>query len=133
MRSRSTAVAAALALPGIVLLLLIATPVAAFAGLEAAGAVYGWWTAGPNYTVTPTATCLREHGYTVSRLDGYGYPAIRASRGKDWLDAYFTPSTDAADHLRTELYSAIERRNVVFDSMVELPRDRPVVACLRAD
>jgi len=120
-----------LALPGILLFAVIAALIAAVAAWKVAGAVDAWWSAGPNYTPAATASCLRHHGYAISRVDGYGYPGIRASRGQDYLDAYFTPNTHDADHLAVRIYSAIERRNVVFDSMVELPRDGPIVACLR--
>src|SRR5262249_20083316 len=102
--------------------------------------------AGQAYSLHATTTCLRAHGYTVSRpyrvpwTTGKGEPTVdvrhpaRPRAVEEFLT--FTSSVAKAqrDSNATD-YGLVTRRNVVFNIEGDvglLPWDKPIVACLRS-
>ena len=116
----------------------IAALIASVAAWKVVGAVDAWWNAGPNYTMAPTAACLREDGFTVSRIrrgtgDG-NYPGIWISRRGDYLlSAYFTPSAQTAEKALEGMSVSIgPRRNVATNLEVSFGQTDRALACLRS-
>ena len=128
-----------LALPGFLVFAVLAAIVAVGGTFWLAGAAWAWWNSGPNYTLAPTASCLRQHGYTADRIrrgtGDWNYPGLWISRRGDYLmSMYFTPSPRAAEKALVGMsVSAGARRNVATNLEVFLRDDAPVLACLRTE
>jgi hypothetical protein len=126
-----------LALPGVLVFLVIAAVIAAVAAWKVAGAVGAWWSAGPNYRLAPTASCLRDRGYAASRIPiGKGdmnFPGIWVNRRGDYLmDIYFTPNTETASKVLAGMSDSIgPRRNVVTNLEDSVDATDSALACLR--
>ena len=115
---------------------------AALAGLVLSGCGSG----GPNYRMRATATCLRAHGYSVSRpyrvrwTTGKGEPTIevRHPARPHAVDEVVTFTSSVAKAQRDSNatdYGLVTRRNVVFNIEGDvgfLPWDKPIAACLRS-
>jgi hypothetical protein len=118
--------------------LVIAALGVAVAAWKVAGAVGAWWNAGPNYALAPTASCLREHGYSVAPIrrgtGDWNYPGIWIARRGDYLmSAYFTPSAEAAGKALARMSVSIgPRRNVATNLEASFGQTEQALACLRS-
>lgn len=91
----------------------------------------------PNYSLAPTAKCLRAHGYSVSHPfhGDFGRRTVEIVHHRHfWLVSFTASAAQAQRNASTDPYGIPTRRNVVFDieGVGLLPRDMPVVDCLRS-
>ncbi|HEY2354643.1 MAG TPA: hypothetical protein VGH79_07090 [Gaiellaceae bacterium] len=138
MRSRVAPVAVGFALPGILLFSAVALPATGFVAWKVAASAGSWWNAGPRYRLSPTSSCLREHGYDVSRIKrgagDWNFPGIWISRRGDYLmSAYFAPTTAAASNALAGMSVSIgPRRNVATNLEIAGSAEGRALTCLRS-